>query len=136
MIRTEFMWPGNRGEFFSINRAGVLADRAIDYFAEDGEVHGIKFNWYHPSQILIGKTDNYDTYIQALSGAINPNDLEAMQEAALQTWTFGRVAEPNGFIQPGVIVHRTDETLTETGRQYPWLEPKSVHGLFLKPGVI
>lgn len=135
-IRTAYSSSGNRGEFFEINRASMLADRAIAYFAEDGDVQGIKFNWLHPTLALAGRSDNYEDYFEALPVTVEHWDVETMQEAARQTWTFGRVAEPNGFIMPGIVVHRPELDTRRYGREYPWHDPMRVQGLFLKPGVL
>lgn len=137
-IKTEFMGDGNRGEFFEINRANMLAGRAIEHFAQYGDVEAILFNWFHPDRTKSARSTNYDAYMEALAEIAkkrSPNTVAARQLAAQQTWTYAMIAEQYGFNVPGKVINHY-EIMPMIGGEYPEQEPYRIEGLFLKPGVI
>lgn len=94
---------GTRHPYFEEHRAGDIAARAIKYFEQFEPVNAIDMRWDAP-QPGNPRSDNYTTYREARErfGQQMPYE-QAKVRAAMATWTFQRIALPNGFTKIGKV---------------------------------
>ncbi len=91
---------GNRHPYFERHSASELATRAIKYFDGFGELRDLEFLWHNEYISISGlQSSNYQKHIGVRNAALAegiPED-EARKRAVMATWTFQRIAAPNGF---------------------------------------
>jgi len=114
---------GGRSPYFEQHRVSELARRAIEHFDRSGKLRGIEFDWGKPpTDEESQRSDNYTSYItmrNLFSKGLPPE--EARIKAAESTWTYEKIAKPNGFTQIQSVVEKGDAT-----------QPTTVTGIMLR----